>query len=179
MPQVFPLWKANQSRNAAQAIRLLFPAKQPNCRHQAAGEPPAGNEKLADIAVHFVSQRHLVKKRSRRNCSAVVPLEEVYRLFHANAVVKRGRLKLHAYQFLDSPWLPEGVDSKNSDGAVVRLTQPFYHLHRGRLARAIRAQYSENLAFFNTECDIVHGRQGAVPFDKTLDFNNLTDFSPT
>ena len=95
------------------------------------------------------------------------------------AVVKRGRLELHAYQFLDPLWFPEGVDSENPDGAAVRLAQPFYHLHRGRLARAIRAQYSENLAFFNTECDTVHGRQGTVPFDKILDFNNLAHFSPT
>ena len=61
------------------------------------------------------------------------------------------------------------VDSADLDASGARGEEPRDHLHRGRLAGAVRSENAEHLATVHGERDAVHGEKVAEPPAQALD----------
>jgi hypothetical protein len=79
--------------------------------------------------------------------------EERQSLPHRDFVREVGRLQAYANAILDRADVYGGIVPEYPDFASGAFAQPFQDLHRGRLARAIRAEQAENLARSNIEVD--------------------------
>ena len=64
-----------------------------------------------------------------------------------------------------------GIEAEHPDGAAVRPPIALQDLHGRRLARAIGAQQSKDLARLNGEREAVYDSTAAIVFDQVADFN--------
>src|ERR1035437_3273178 len=95
--------------------------------------------------------------------------EEVEQLGHGQPGVEGHALKLNADALLDRPRVLADVQPEDLDGARVGRTQALEDLNRGCLARAIRAEHSEDLAPRDLEGDSVDGLDVAVVLLQVVD----------
>src|SRR5690606_18332685 len=96
-----------------------------------------------------------------------------------DAVLQRRRLQRGADPLLHLGAVATGVDPRHLDLAGVRLAQPQHTFDRGRLARAVRPQEPQDLAFRNLEADATYGLDGAVALVQVADdhFRRHQDFN--
>ena len=94
-------------------------------------------------------------------------------------VLPDGHVRIQGRRFRQVAGAPLGLDRVSEDVVAGdrRPTVGWRHVagqdpHRGGLARPVRTQEPENLSAFDSEADVVHGRDPAVAFGDVFDLNH-------
>jgi hypothetical protein len=99
--------------------------------------------------------------------------DEIKILAHRHVGVQRRRLREIARAPLGLEWLIEHVVAGDDRAPLGRRHVAGQHPHRGGLPGAVGAEEAEDLSPFDTEADVVHGRDPAVAFGDVQNLNHV------
>src|SRR5438093_7036753 len=139
---------------------------QGECDRQAL--PLAAGEVLR-LRVALLAQLEVLEQALDGLVAGVERAEQREQLRHGELRVERRGLQLHADPVLDRRRGVAYVHAEDVDRAGVRRVQPLDHLHRRRLARAVRAEQAEDLALRYLEADAIDRLDVAVRLEHVVD----------
>ena len=119
--------------------------------------------------VSFVEEREAFEKRCRFRLLTIERAEERQGLARRDLVLQCRRLQRRADFLLHFTRPAPGIDAADVDCAFVRFTQSDDTLDRRRLAGAVGADESEDLAVSDLEADAARRFDAAVAFLEILD----------
>ena len=102
-----------------------------------------------------VSDAKLIEQAFRAHVPGIEGGPQIDRFPHLDALLQLRLLELHADAILQAPPVAGGIHPEHRDRAALGPPQSFDALERRGLARAVRADQAEDLAFFHGQRHIV------------------------